>query len=77
MSVVSSHYLVCTALNVIIGLGLDKKYYYPYITNRIYLWLIVTYSPKYAAYKNAIRDRQVEKVKWRQFRNLVKIWIKH
>lgn len=42
----------------------DKGLYYkdePYITKRIDQRLIVTYSPKYAAYQKAIRERQVDR----------------
>jgi len=42
----------------------DKGLYYkdePYTTKRLHQRLIVTYSPKYALYQKAIRDRQVER----------------
>lgn len=41
----------------------DKNLYYkdePYTTKKLYQRLIVTYSPKYALYQKAIRERQVE-----------------
>ncbi len=42
----------------------DKGLYYkeePYSTKKLHQRLIVTYSPKYAAYQKAIRNRQVER----------------
>ena len=42
----------------------DKGLYYkdePYTTKKLHQRLIVTYSPKYALYQKAIRDRQVER----------------
>ena len=41
----------------------DKGLYYkdePYTTKKLHQRLIITYSPKYAAYQKAIRDKQVE-----------------
>ena len=42
----------------------DKGLYYkdePYTTKKLHQRLIITYSPKYAAYQKAIRDKQVER----------------
>ena len=42
----------------------DKGLYYkdePYTTKKLHQRLIITYSPKYAAYQKTIRDRQVER----------------
>lgn len=42
----------------------DKGLYYkeePYTTKKLHQRLIITYSPKYAAYQKAIRNRQVER----------------
>ena len=42
----------------------DKGLYYkdePYTTNKLHQRLIITYSPKYAAYQRTIRDKQVER----------------
>lgn len=42
----------------------DKGLYYkdePYTTRKLYQRLIITYSPKYAAYQRTIRDKQVER----------------
>ena len=42
----------------------DKDVYYkedPYTPKRIHQTLIVTYSPKYAAYQKSIREKQVER----------------
>ena len=42
----------------------DKGLYYkdePYITKKLHQRLIITYSPKYAAYQRTIRDKQVER----------------
>lgn len=42
----------------------DKGLYYkdePYTTKRLHQRLIITYSPKYALYQKAVRDRQVER----------------
>lgn len=44
----------------------DKNVYYkedPYTPKNIHQTLIVTYSPKYAAYQRAIREKQVERAK--------------
>ena len=41
----------------------DKGLYYkdePYTTKKLHQRLIITYSPKYALYQKAIRDKQVE-----------------
>lgn len=42
----------------------DKGLYYkdePYTTKKLHQRLIITYSPKYAAYQRTIRDKQVER----------------
>ncbi len=42
----------------------DKGLYYkdePYTTRKLHQRLIITYSPKYAAYQRTIRDKQVER----------------
>ena len=42
----------------------DKGLYYkdePYTTKKLHQRLIITYSPKYAAYQKTIRDKQVER----------------
>lgn len=42
----------------------DKSLYYkdePYTTKKLHQRLIITYSPKYAAYQRTIRDKQVER----------------
>ena len=42
----------------------DKGLYYkdePYTTKKLHQRLIITYSPKYAAYQRSIRDKQVER----------------
>lgn len=42
----------------------DKGLYYkeePYTTKKLHQRLIITYSPKYAAYQKAVRNRQVER----------------
>ena len=42
----------------------DKGLYYkdePYTTKKLHQRLIITYSPKYALYQKAIRDKQVER----------------
>lgn len=42
----------------------DKGLYYkdePYTTKKLHQRLIITYSPKYAAYQKSIRDKQVER----------------
>lgn len=42
----------------------DKGLYYkdePYTTKKLHQHLIITYSPKYAAYQRTIRDKQVER----------------
>lgn len=42
----------------------DKGLYYkdePYTTKKLYQRLIITYSPKYALYQKAVRDKQVER----------------
>lgn len=44
----------------------DKGLYYkdePYTTKKLHQRLIITYSPKYAAYQRTIRDKQVERAK--------------
>ena len=47
------------------GDDMDSLYYKeePYTTKKLDQRLIVTYSPKYAAYQKEIRDRQVERAK--------------
>ena len=43
----------------------DKGLYYkdePYTTKKLHQRLIITYSPKYAAYQRSIRDKQVEQI---------------
>ena len=42
----------------------DKGFYYkdePYTTKKLHQRLIITYSPKYALYQKAVRDKQVER----------------
>ena len=44
----------------------DRGLYYkdgPYTTKKLHQRLIITYSPKYAAYQKSIRDKQVERAK--------------
>lgn len=47
------------------GNDMDSLYYKeePYTTKKLHQRLIVTYSPKYAAYQKTIRDKQVERAK--------------
>lgn len=46
--------------------GDDKGVYYkdePYTTKKLHQRLIITYSPKYAIYQKALRDKQIERAK--------------